>query len=253
MIRLKTRDEILRIREAGIIVHDTLQQIRRLVAPGITTAELDRFAKDYVESRGGIPAFLGYLDYPASLCVSVNHEVIHGIPGRLKLTQGDIVSLDIGVNLKGFYSDGAITVGVGRISKERERLIQTAEECLQVGIQQMVPGNRVNDVSAAIHEHARSAGYDVVRQYCGHGVGYSQHEEPQVPNYGTSGSTPRLRSGMVIALEPMVNEGTWEVEVLEDGWTVVTVDHRDAAHAEHTVAMLGDQALVLTSNDTRDI
>ena len=249
MIRLKTRDEILRIRDAGIILCDTFGELKNLIAPGITTGELDRFAKAYIESRSAKPAFLGYLNFPASLCVAVNHEVIHGIPGKVRLKDGDIVGLDLGVALDGYYSDGAITVGVGAISERRRRLITVAEECLMLGIEQMTSGRRVRDISRAIYGHARRNGYDVVRQYCGHGVGYAQHEEPQVPNYLASGPSPKLRNGIVVAIEPMINEGTWEVEVLDDGWTVVTADRKDSAHAEHTVAVFEDRAIPLTSCD----
>ena len=249
MIQLKTTDEILRIRDAGIILSEVFDVLRQLLAPGVTTEELDKAARDYVESKGAKPAFLGYLNYPASLCVSINNQVIHGIPGKTRIQDGDIVSLDFGVNLNGYFSDCAISVGVGKLSKRKKKLIEVTEECLEHGIRNACSGNRVGDVSRSIFEHAKENGYDVVRQYCGHGVGFAQHEEPQVPNYIFTGPNPKLRPGMVIAIEPMINEGTGDVDVLADGWTVVTADGKNSAHAEHTIAVLDDRIVILTSGD----
>jgi len=246
MIRLKNAAEIGRIREASAILSDALAGLERLAQEGVSTGELDRFARDFVRARGAEPAFLGYMNYPASLCVSINEEVIHGIPGKRRLRAGDIVSLDLGVNLGGYFSDAAVTVAVGAICPERRRLLEVTRECLQRGVAAAVAGNRISDISVAVYEHARDNGMEVVRQYCGHGVGFSQHEEPQIPNYVSSGHNPRLKPGMVLALEPMINLGGWEVEVLADRWTVVTGDGRDSAHFEHTIAVHRDRTEVLT-------
>ena len=249
MIRLKNAAEITRIREASAILARTLQELARLVREGITTAELDDFAREVVRQRGGEPAFLGYNNFPASLCVSINEQVIHGIPGKRKLRAGDIVGLDIGINLSGYFSDTAVSLPVGEVSGERARLLAVTRECLARAVQAAVAGNRISQVSAAVYEHVRAAGFEVVRQFCGHGVGFALHEEPQVPNYVSSGPNPRLKPGMVLALEPMLNAGTWEVEVLEDEWTVVTADRRDSAHFEHTIAILKDRTEVLTVSE----
>jgi methionyl aminopeptidase len=248
MIRLKNQAEISVIREASRILTDTLARLEGMVEEGITTEELDRFARDHIRGQGGQPAFLGYMSYPASVCISVNEEVIHGIPGKKKLRSGDIVSLDLGVNLRGYYSDAAVTLPVGSVSPSRRRLIDVTRECLALGIGQAVAGNRVSDISEAIFRHARESGMEVVRQYCGHGVGFSQHEEPQIPNYVSRGPNPRLKPGMVLALEPMVNLGGWEVDLLSDQWTVVTSDRSDSAHFEHTIAILKDRTEVLTAD-----
>ena len=246
MIRLKNQAEIGKIREAGFILSETLEKLKAAVGEGISTAELDGYARDYIRSRGAEPAFLGYMNYPASLCISVNDEVIHGIPGKRKLKSGDIVGLDLGVNVGGYYADAAITLPVGRISAQRAKLIRVARECLELGIEQAVCGNRISHISEAIYNHARSNSYEVVRQYCGHGVGFSQHEEPQIPNYVSRGPNPRLKPGMILALEPMINAGGWEVELLEDNWTVVTADRKDSAHFEHTIAIQKDHTEILT-------
>jgi methionyl aminopeptidase len=250
MIRLKNAAELAKIREASAILSQTLEQLTGLIAEGITTGELDDFARSYVRQRGAEPAFLGYLNYPASLCVSINEEVIHGIPGKRRLRAGDIVGLDVGINLQGYFSDAAVTLPVGQVSEARQRLLRVARECLELGIAEAKAGNRISQVSEAIHRHASAHSFEVVRQYCGHGVGFAQHEEPQVPNYVSSGPNPRLKPGMVLALEPMINSGTWEVELLEDQWTVVTSDRSDSAHFEHTIAVLKDRTEVLTRWDS---
>jgi methionyl aminopeptidase len=246
MIRLKNEKEIAGIRESGRLLASTLEEIKKTVAEGITTRELDSFAKSWIESHGGKPAFLGYMNYPASLCVSLNNEVIHGIPGSRKLRTGDIVSIDLGVDLNGYFSDAAITVPVGAISKRRERLIEVTRECLARGVAQAIAGNRVSDISRAIFEHATANSLGVVREYCGHGTGFAMHEDPQVPNYVGGGPNPRLKEGMVLAIEPMINAGTGDIELREDGWTVVTGDGADSAHFEHTVAVLRDRMEILT-------
>jgi methionyl aminopeptidase len=218
-----------------------------MVEPGITTGELDSWAKDFIERHDGTPAFLDYMGFPASLCISVNEEVIHGIPGRRKLKQGDIVSIDLGVELGGYYSDMAATYPVGSISDELERLVRVTKESLELGLEQAVFKNRVHDISRAVYDHAVHNGYGVVREYCGHGVGYSQHEDPQIPNYVSKGPNPRLKKGMVLAIEPMINMGTERVDILVDGWTVVTEDRTPSAHWEHTIAIFEDRTEILTA------
>lgn len=246
MIRLKNEKEIAGIKESGRLLAGTLEELKKLVAPGISTHEMDSFARSWIESHGGKPAFLGYMNYPASLCVSLNNEVIHGIPGPRKLRQGDIVSIDLGVDLNGYFSDAAVTIAVGATSKKRERLAQVTRECLERGLAQALPGNRISDISRAVYEHAVRSGFGVVREYCGHGTGFAMHEDPQVPNYVGPGPNPRLKEGMVLAIEPMINAGTGDIALLEDGWTVVTADGEDSAHFEHTVAVLRDRMEILT-------
>ncbi len=248
MIRLKNAAQIDRIRESCRMLSGLFAEIAPLVRPGVSTRELDDAAREYILSRGGKPAFLGYDGYPASLCVSPNEVVIHGIPDGRRLAEGDIVGLDCGIDLGGYFSDAAITLPVGKISEEAEKLLRVTRECLERAIAAVKPGARIHDVSRAVYGHAVSNGYGVVRQYCGHGVGLSPHEDPQVPNYVSPGPNPRIVPGMVLALEPMVNLGTGEIKVLGDDWTVVTLDKRLSAHYEHTVAVLPDgTAEVLTS------
>ena len=246
MIKLKNDTEIGRIRESGFILSETLEKLKSMIDEDITTGELDNFARDYIRSVGAEPAFLEYMNFPASVCISLNEEVIHGIPGKRRLKRGDMVSLDLGVNLGGYFSDAAITLPVGKVTPEREKLIRVTRECLEWGIEQAVCGNRISHISEAIYNHAKLNGFNVVRQYCGHGVGFAQHEEPQVPNYVSRGPNPKLKPGMVIALEPMINRGTWEVKLLDDNWTVVTADRNDSAHFEHTVAIHKDHTEILT-------
>ena len=247
MSRLKSAYDITRIRESAAILKESLALLRRHVRPGVSTRQLNDLAADYLVTRGANPAFLGYMDYPAAICISINNQVIHGIPGKRRLREGDIVGLDLGVEVDGYYADGALTVPVGRISAKLQRLLDTTQECLRLGIEQAVAGNRVNDVSRAIYDHAHGAGYGVVRQYCGHGLGFAVHEDPQVPNYPGNGVNPRLKPGMVLALEPMLNLGTGDTDVLDDGWTVVTGDGLPSAHFEHTIAIFKDHTDVLTA------
>jgi methionyl aminopeptidase len=246
MIRIKNEREIAGIRESGKLLARTLEELKKLVAVGITTRELDAFARSWIESHGGKPAFLGYMNYPATLCVSLNNEVIHGIPGPRKLRQGDIVSIDVGVERNGYFSDAAVTLPVGVVSRKREKLMKVTRECLERALGQAMPGKRISDISRAVYEHAVGSSCGVVREYCGHGTGFAMHEDPQVPNYVGAGPNPRLKEGMVLAIEPMVNAGTGDIELLEDGWTVVTADGSDSAHFEHTVAVLGDRMEILT-------
>lgn len=244
---LKSGQDIGRIREAAALLRETLGMLRGHVGPGVSTRQLNDLAADHLAARGARPSFFGYMDYPAAMCISINDEVIHGIPGKRRLRDGDIVGLDLGVEIDGYFADAALTVPVGRISVELQRLLETTRECLRLGIAQAVAGNRVGDVSRAIYHHARNAGYGVVRQFCGHGLGFAVHEEPQVPNYPGSGENPRLKPGMVLAVEPMLNAGTGEISVLADGWTVVTGDGLPSAHFEHTIAILKDRTEVLTA------
>ncbi len=249
MIRLKNNDEIDGIRKSCRLLADTFMKLRELIKPGIKAKQLDTFVREYIESHGGKPAFLGYMNYPASLCVSINEQVIHGIPNNRKLEEGDIVGLDLGINLNGFFSDAAITLPVGKVSEKDALLLKVTEEALYLGIEKAIKGNRISDISKAVFRHARSYGFGVVRQYCGHGVGIAPHEEPQIPNYPSSGPDPRLKRGMVLAIEPMINAGTWEVEILNDGWTVVTADGSKSAHFEHTIVVLDDRTEILTKMD----
>ena len=245
---IKTADELALMREAGRIVYDILQTLAKAAQPGTTTLELDRIAEDLTYKSGSKPAFKGYRAFPCSLCVSINEEVVHGIPTRhRRLAEGDIVGLDFGVIYRGFHGDAAMTVPVGKISSEAERLMTTTREALLGAIEQIRPGNRVSDISRAVQVHAESRGYTVVRDFVGHGIGRSLHEEPQIPNYVGSGlPDPRLRPGMVVAVEPMVNQGRAEVVVLEDKWTAVTVDRKLSAHFEHTIAVTEDGPDILT-------
>ena len=247
MIRLKNRDEIERIRASCRLLAETFRQMKKIVAAGITTRELDQFAQGFIEKNGGKPASLGYLGYPASISTSINEEVIHGIPQKRKLKDGDIVDIDLGVNLNGYYSDMAVTFEVGEISESRIRLLEVTRKCLELGIRQAVAGKRLSDISSAVYSHATKNGYGIVRQYCGHGIGFDYHEDPQIPNYVSSGPNLRLKAGMVLAIEPMINQGTWEVKVLKDKWTVVTADGQDSAHFEHTVAIFEDHTEILTN------
>ncbi len=246
MIVCKSPAELDRMSAACALVADLLVELRRLVAPGVTTADLDAHAESRVRQAGGVPAFKGYHGFPATLCTSVNEEVIHGIPSRRALRDGDVVSIDVGVVLDGFYGDAAITVPVGQISDDAARLLRVTEESLYRGIEQVVIGARVTDIGAAVQRHVESAGYAVVREFVGHGVGTALHEEPQVPNYGPGGRGPRLTEGMTLAIEPMVAMGKAAVKVLGDGWTAVTKDRSLAAHFEHTVAVTADGPRIMT-------
>lgn len=246
MITLKSAREISYMREAGRIVALTLQELGKRVKAGVTTGELDRFAEEFLRGAGAKPAFLGYHGFPASICASVNEEVIHGIPGLRKLENGDIISIDIGAVSHGYYGDASMTFPVGKISPEASRLLQVTRQALDKGIGQAVSGNRIGDISAAVQQYAESHGYQVVRDFVGHGIGSHMHEEPQVPNFGRAGMGPRLQPGMTIAIEPMVNAGTYEVEVLPNRWTAVTGDRSLSAHFEHTVLITEGQPEILT-------
>jgi methionyl aminopeptidase len=229
------------------MLSEVFSRIVPMVKEGVSTGELDNATRSLIEARGGRPWFLGFDGYPGSVCISINEEVIHGIPGKRRLREGDVVGLDCGIDLNGYYSDSAITVPVGRVSEEADRLLRVTRECLEKGIQAIKPGARVHDISRAVFAHATANGYGVVRQYCGHGVGFEAHEDPQIPNYVSPGPNPRLVPGMVIAIEPMINLGKGDVKVLDDDWTVVTLDKKISAHYEHTVAIVPDGVEVLTS------
>lgn len=237
MIILKTPEEIEMMAQASKLVAETLEALKKEVRPGVTTEQLDRFAEEFILARGGRPAFKGYRNYPKTLCASVNEQVVHGIPSKRPLKEGDIVGLDLGAIVGGFYGDAAMTVAVGTISPEAARLIKVTEEALYLGIEQAVVGNRLSDISHAIQRHVEAAGYSVVTDFVGHGIGRQLHEEPQVPNYGKPGQGPRLQYGMVLAIEPMVNMGGSAVRILEDQWTAVTKDGSLSAHFEHTIVI----------------
>lgn len=249
MIRLKNAEQIAGIRESCKMLSTMFKELSPLVVPGIETIELDQWVQNWIKKAGGKPAFLHYGDdenpFPAALCVSINEEVIHGIPSKRKILSGDLVSLDCGINLGGYFSDMAVTVEVGQVSEDAKQLNRVTKECLDKALEQAVYGNRVLQIARAVYNHATSHGYGVVHQYCGHGLGFSPHEDPQVPN-NPRGPNPRMMEGLVIAIEPMINLGTAEVDVLDDGWTVVTADRKISCHWEHTVAIFQDHTEILT-------
>jgi methionyl aminopeptidase len=237
MVTLKRPEEIEKIRTSNIIVAEVLNELRRIVKPGITTKELDLYSEELAKKRKAKPAFKGYHGYPFSLCASVNCVVVHGMPSERVLVAGDILSLDFGICYDGYFGDAAITVPVGQVSEDATKLMRCTEEALYHAIKEAVPGNRLGDISAACQGKVEQAGYSVVRDYVGHGIGRQLHEDPQVPNYGVRGRGMELKTGMVLAIEPMVNQGTYKVKLLQDGWTVVTEDGSLSAHFEHTVAI----------------
>lgn len=247
MIMLKTPVEIEKVAAAARIVADVLESLREHVRPGVTTSDLDRLAEEAIRREGGKPAFKGYHGYPATLCTSVNEQVVHCIPRReTVLKEGDIVGLDLGVYRDGYYGDAAVTLAVGLISAEAQRLLDVTERALYEGIQAAVPGKRVSDISAAVQSFAEARGFSVVTDFVGHGIGRELHEDPQVPNFGTPGQGPRLKPGMVLAIEPMINAGKGETMVLGDRWTVVTADGSLSAHFEHTVAVTDQGPRILS-------
>jgi len=249
MIVCRSKSEIEKLRRSGRLVRQLLEETRRQACPGVTTLELEKFVERRLKEVGAKPAFKGYRGYPCCLCASVNEEIIHSIPSGRRLAEGDIVSLDLGVILDGYYGDSALTAAVGEISEPLQRLMRVTQECLELGIRQARAGNRVGDISWAVQQHAEENGYSVVREFVGHGVGRALHEEPQVPNYGHAGHGPLLKPGMVMAIEPMVNAGRADVQVLKDQWTAVTADGKHSAHFEHMVAITADGADILTELD----
>jgi len=246
MIILKSAEEIEKMRRSGRIAARLSQKLAEKVKPGITTGELDRVASTLIKIHKARPAFLGFRGFPASICTSVNDQIVHGIPGNYRLREGDIISLDFGVIHQGYYSDMAITLPVGDISENAQKLIAVTESALANGISQMVPGNRLYDISSAIQECAESNGFSVVRDLVGHGIGQKMHEEPQIPNFGKRSTGPYLKAGMVFALEPMVNMGGYDIRTLDDNWTVVTADGSLSCHFEHTVAITDNGPEILT-------
>ena len=251
MIPLKSIEEIEFIRESSRIVADVLKLVGAQARPGMTTLELDKVAEDFIRSMGGEPAFKGYgWDkknlFPATLCTSIDAEVVHGIPSKRMLKDGDLLSIDVGVKKNGFYGDGACSFAIGEVSEEKQRLMRVTQESLAKGIEQAIAGKRVHDVSNAIQHHVEANGFSVVRDLVGHGVGRKLHEEPSIPNFGEPGTGVVLKDGMTLAIEPMVNAGTWRVKVATDGWTVLTVDGKPSAHFEHTIAIIHGKAEILT-------
>jgi methionyl aminopeptidase len=245
MITLRGLDELRRMERACSIVHQAIAEVGNAIGPGVATIELDRIADSVIRAAGAKPAFLGYRGFPKSLCVSINEEVVHGIPGKRKLAAGDIVGIDCGAVVDGYFGDAARTFAVGKVKQDVKRLLEDTEEALRRGVEAAQPGNRVSDIGAAVEEFAVPRGYGIVREFVGHGVGTSLHEEPQVPNYGPGGRGALLKEGMVIAIEPMLNMGTSRVSVQKDGWTVKTEDGRWSAHFEHTVVVGRSGPIVL--------
>lgn len=246
MIRLKTKEEIEHMRTANRIVARLHEHLKKEVRPGITTGELDKIAEAFIAQSGATPTFKGYMGYPACICASVNNEVVHAIPGARVLKEGDIISLDAGVKYNGFCGDATITVPVGKISDEAAKLVRVTAEALDIGIAKAVPGNRIGDISHAIQTYVESNGYSVVRDFVGHGIGREMHEEPQVPHFGRPGTGPLLQEGMVIAIEPMVNMGSYKLKILPDGWTAITADGSLSAQFEHSVAITANGPDVLS-------
>jgi len=250
MIALRTAREIEKIRESCRIVHEALHLAGSIVGPGLSTEEIDRALDGFIREQGGVPSFKGYRGYPASTCVSVNDEVVHGIPSDRRLADGDIVSVDVGVVKSGYHGDAARTFVVGAIAPETERLLAVTREALLRGIEAARPGNRIGDISNAVQRCVEENKFAVVRALVGHGIGRQMHEEPPVPNYGKPGTGPMLSAGMVLAIEPMVNAGGWDVVTLDDGWTIVTKDHSLSAHFEHTIAVTEGGPVILTGGDS---
>lgn len=249
MISIKSDREIELLNKAGNIVYETHQYLKQYIKPGITTLELDKLAEEFIKKNDAYPSFKGYNGFPGSICTSVNNEVVHGIPGGYKLKDGDIISIDIGACYKGYHGDSAWTYPVGKISPEAEALLNETEEALYEGIRQVKPGNRIGDISFAVEECAKHYNLGVVKELVGHGVGTSVHEDPDVPNYGLPGTGPRLKKGMVIAIEPMLNLGSADIVMLDDDWTIETEDSSLSAHFEHTVAVTDDGYKILTGVD----
>lgn len=246
MIILKSPREIAMMRDAGRIAGEVRELLRQSVRPGITTRELDQIAETFIRKAGGVPTFKGYNGFPGSICASINEEVVHGIPGDRVLAEGDVISIDVGVTYRGFVGDTAVTIPVGTVSDQAQQLLQVTDESLGKAIEQCRAGKHLSDLGHAVQTWVEAHGFSVVRDYVGHGVGQSMHEDPQIPNFGPPGMGPVLRAGMVLAIEPMVNTGTWEVKTLDDHWTVVTLDGGLSAHFEHTVAITDGDPAVLT-------
>ncbi len=247
MIHYKSREEIALMRESAQIVSKTLGLIAQEIKPGVTPLYLDKLAEEFIRDHGAVPGFLGLYDFPNTLCMSRNEAVVHGIPNRKPLREGDIISIDCGAMKNGFYGDHAYTFSIGEVSPEVQKLLKVTLECLDLGIAQTKAGNRIGDISFAIQKHAEDNGYGVVRELVGHGLGRKMHESPEVPNYGKRGRGPKLKEGLVLAIEPMINLGTRRVKQLSDGWTIITADHRPSAHFEHDVAIVDGKPDVLST------
>src|SRR5687768_3558090 len=252
MIIGKSKRELEKMRAAGRLVGQVLVHLRTLVEPGVTTMDVDQAAEKMIRDAGALPTFKGYNGFPYSICASVNEQIVHGFPSNYKLKDGDIFSIDVGVTLEGFVGDTATTVPVGKVSEDRLKLIRVTQECLERAIEQCRPGKHLGDIGWAVQEHAEANGYSVVRDYVGHGIGRRMHEDPQIPNYGRPGLGPKIKSGYVFAVEPMVNLGSHYTKLLPDGWTVVTLDGQPSAHVEHTIAITeeGPEVLTLVSSGT---
>lgn len=246
MIYLKSPSEIEKISNACRLAGEVLISLRSMLEAGVTTKELERVAEEKILKAGGVPAFKGYRGFPACICTSVNEEVVHGIPSSRRLSGGDIVSIDIGVYMDGYYGDAAVTIPIGRSDRETAQLLRVTEEALYKGIEKAIEGNRVSDISHGIQQHVEKHGFSVVRLFVGHGIGRELHEAPQIPNYGSPGHGPKLKKGMTLAIEPMVNAGTEEVRVLDDGWTAITCDGKKSAHFEHTILVTSNTPKILT-------
>lgn len=246
MVIIKSPQEIEKMAEACRIVAEAIKVLGEIVRPGKSTRDIELFVEKIVLAAGGLMAFKGYRGYPAGICTSVNSQVVHGIPSAVTLKEGDIISVDLGVYKGGFYGDGAVTLPVGNISQEADRLIKVARDALYLGIETIGPGKRVSDISSVVQKFVENNGFSVVRDFVGHGIGRALHEDPQIPNFGRPGQGPRLKEGMTLAIEPMVNAGGYAVNILDDGWTAVTSDGRLSAHFEHTVAVTRDSAKILT-------
>jgi len=247
MIKYKTREEVELMRQSALLVSRTLGEVAKEVKPGVTALYLDKIAEEYIRDNGGIPGFLGLYDFPNTLCMSLNEQVVHGIPNAKPLENGDIISVDCGVFMNGFYGDHAYTFEVGEVDPKVKKLLQVTKESLDLGIEQMKKGNRIGDVSFAIQQHAEKNGYGVVRELVGHGLGREMHESPEVPNFGKRGRGAQIKEGLVIAIEPMINMGTKNVLQLSDGWTIITADKKPSAHFEHDVAFIDGKAEVLST------
>lgn len=246
MITIKSDREIELLRIAGNIVYETHQYLKQFLKPGITTLELDRLAYDFIKSKGATPSFKNYNGFPASICTSVNYQVVHGIPGKMKLKNGDIISIDIGACYKGYHGDSAWSYPIGKVSKENELLLYNTEKALFEGLKEVKPGNRIGDISYAIESYAKKHNLGVVKELVGHGVGTSVHEAPDIPNFGKKGTGPRIKKGMVFAIEPMLNLGSPNIVMLDDNWTIETEDYSPSAHFEHTVVVTDDGYEILT-------
>jgi len=247
MIPLKSTEDLNNLRVSGKILAKVMKELQLIIKPGISTQDIDNLAQKLIAKEGAIAAFKGYKGFPANICTSINEEIVHGIPGEKKIKEGDIISLDLGINYAGFYTDAAVTIGVGKISPGLRNLIRVAKESLSIGIKKANISNHLSDISYAIQNYVEKKGYSVVRQFVGHGIGTDLHEEPEIPNFGQAHQGPLLKNGMVLAIEPMVNMGTWECVILDNGWTAVTKDNLASAHFEHTIAITEKGPEILTN------